>query len=125
MFQFFNLLPMLSAEQNVVLPLKLAGEELDRGWVDEVIDRVGLGDRREHRPAELSGGQQQRVALARALITRPSILFADEPTGNLDRRPAGRSSSCCGRVRGLRADDPDGHARAAGLVGRRSDPAAR
>lgn len=88
-FQFFNLLPMLSAEQNVVLPLKLAGEEIDRGWVDEVIDRVGLGDRREHRPAELSGGQQQRVAIGRALITRPSILFADEPTGNLDSK-AGR-----------------------------------
>ena len=88
-FQFFNLLPMLSAEQNVVLPLKLAGEQIDRGWVDEVIGKVGLGDRREHRPAELSGGQQQRVAIGRALITRPSILFADEPTGNLDSK-AGR-----------------------------------
>jgi putative ABC transport system ATP-binding protein len=88
-FQFFNLLPMLSAEQNVVLPLKLAGETPDSGWVDEVIARVGLGNRREHRPAELSGGQQQRVAIARALITRPSILFADEPTGNLDSK-AGR-----------------------------------
>ena len=88
-FQFFNLLPMLSAEQNVALPLKLAGEEIDRGWVDEVIGKVGLGDRREHRPAELSGGQQQRVAIGRALITRPSILFADEPTGNLDSK-AGR-----------------------------------
>jgi len=88
-FQFFNLLPMLSAEQNVVLPLKLAGETIEPGWVDEVIDKVGLGDRREHRPAELSGGQQQRVAIGRALITRPSILFADEPTGNLDSK-AGR-----------------------------------
>ena len=85
-FQFFNLLPMLSAEQNVVLPLKLSGEPLDPGWVDEVIESVGLADRRDHRPAELSGGQQQRVALARALITRPSILFADEPTGNLDSK---------------------------------------
>ncbi len=88
-FQFFNLLPMLSAEDNVVLPLKLAGTRPDPGWVDEVIGRVGLAKRRYHRPAELSGGQQQRVAVARALITRPSILFADEPTGNLDSR-AGR-----------------------------------
>jgi putative ABC transport system ATP-binding protein len=83
-FQFFNLLPMLSAEQNIVLPLKLAGETPDGEWVDQVIESVGLGARRAHRPAELSGGQQQRVAIARALITRPSVLFADEPTGNLD-----------------------------------------
>jgi putative ABC transport system ATP-binding protein len=88
-FQFFNLLPMLSTEQNIVLPLKLAGDKPDAEWVDEVIARVGLSDRREHRPAELSGGQQQRVAIARALIARPSILFADEPTGNLDSK-AGR-----------------------------------
>jgi putative ABC transport system ATP-binding protein len=85
-FQFFNLLPMLSAEQNIVLPLKLAGQTPDAESVDEVIASVGLGERREHRPAELSGGQQQRVAIARALITRPSILFADEPTGNLDSK---------------------------------------
>jgi len=85
-FQFFNLLPMLSAEQNVVLPLKLAGETVDSSWVDEVIAQVGLANRREHRPAQLSGGQQQRVAIARALVTRPSILFADEPTGNLDSK---------------------------------------
>jgi putative ABC transport system ATP-binding protein len=88
-FQFFNLLPMLSAEQNIVLPLKLAGRKPDRSWVDEVLASVGIADRRAHRPAELSGGQQQRVAIARALITKPSILFADEPTGNLDSK-AGR-----------------------------------
>ena len=88
-FQFFNLLPMLSAEQNIVLPLRLAGTALDSEWVDQVIDSVGIGARRAHRPAELSGGQQQRVAIARALITRPSVLFADEPTGNLDSK-AGR-----------------------------------
>jgi putative ABC transport system ATP-binding protein len=83
-FQFFNLLPMLTAEDNVVLPLTIAGEKPDPEWVDEVIDQVGLSDRRSHRPSELSGGQQQRVAIARALVSRPTILFADEPTGNLD-----------------------------------------
>ena len=83
-FQFFNLLPMLTAEQNVVLPLSIAGEKPEKGWVDEVIHQVGLGERRTHRPSELSGGQQQRVAIARALVSRPTILFADEPTGNLD-----------------------------------------
>ncbi len=85
-FQFFNLLPMLTAEENVLLPLKLAGEAPDRAWVDEVIEKVGLSDRRRHRPAELSGGQTQRVAIARALVTRPTIVFADEPTGNLDSK---------------------------------------
>jgi putative ABC transport system ATP-binding protein len=83
-FQFFNLLPMLSAEDNIVLPLSIAGARPEPGWVDEVIAKVGLGDRRSHRPAELSGGQQQRVAVARALVSKPTILFADEPTGNLD-----------------------------------------
>jgi putative ABC transport system ATP-binding protein len=83
-FQFFNLLPMLTAEQNVVLPLSIAGEDVDSDWVDEVVEKVGLADRRSHRPSELSGGQQQRVAIARALVSRPTILFADEPTGNLD-----------------------------------------
>jgi putative ABC transport system ATP-binding protein len=83
-FQFFNLLPMLTAEENIVLPLELAGRKLDKAWIDEVIEKIGLSDRRGHRPSELSGGQQQRVAIARALISRPTVVFADEPTGNLD-----------------------------------------
>jgi putative ABC transport system ATP-binding protein len=83
-FQFFNLLPMLTAEENVTLPLAIAGERPDPAWVEELLDTFGIADRRTHRPAELSGGQQQRVAIARALITRPKVLFADEPTGNLD-----------------------------------------
>jgi putative ABC transport system ATP-binding protein len=85
-FQFFNLLPMLSAEENILLPLSIAGERPDRPFVDDLVKRVGLADRREHRPAELSGGQQQRVAIARALVSRPTVVFADEPTGNLDSR---------------------------------------
>ena len=88
-FQFFNLLPMLTAEENVVLPLSLAGEKPDKAWVDELIRKIGLADRRKHRPAELSGGQQQRVAIGRALVSRPTIVFADEPTGNLDSRTSG------------------------------------
>jgi putative ABC transport system ATP-binding protein len=83
-FQFFNLLPMLSAEDNITLPLSIAGERPEPGWVDQVIGKVGLSDRRSHRPSEMSGGQQQRVAVARALVSKPTILFADEPTGNLD-----------------------------------------
>jgi putative ABC transport system ATP-binding protein len=83
-FQFFNLLPMLTAEENIVLPLELAGKKLDKAWVDEVIGKLGLADRRTHRPSELSGGQQQRVAIARAIISKPTVVFADEPTGNLD-----------------------------------------
>ena len=83
-FQFFNLLPMLTAEENIVLPLRIAGRDAEPGWVDEVISKVGLSDRRTHRPAQLSGGQQQRVAIARGLVTRPTVMFADEPTGNLD-----------------------------------------
>jgi putative ABC transport system ATP-binding protein len=83
-FQFFNLLPMLTAEENILLPMDIAGRKPDRAWVEAVIDRTGLADRRGHRPAELSGGQQQRVAVARALVSEPTILFADEPTGNLD-----------------------------------------
>jgi putative ABC transport system ATP-binding protein len=83
-FQFFNLLPMLTAEENVVLPLSIAGRKPEDGWLETVLQSVGLTDRRSHRPSELSGGQQQRVAIARALVSRPTILFADEPTGNLD-----------------------------------------
>jgi putative ABC transport system ATP-binding protein len=83
-FQFFNLLPMLTAEENVRLPLELSGGKVDEEWVEEVIKRTGLSDRKTHRPAELSGGQQQRVAIARALASRPTVIFADEPTGNLD-----------------------------------------
>jgi putative ABC transport system ATP-binding protein len=85
-FQFFNLLPMLTAEENLSLPLRLAGGKIDTEWIDELLENVGLSDRRKHRPSELSGGQQQRVAIARALVNRPTILFADEPTGNLDSR---------------------------------------
>jgi putative ABC transport system ATP-binding protein len=88
-FQFFNLLPMLTAEENVLLPISLAGQKPDRAWVDELMQKIGLADRRKHRPSELSGGQQQRVAIGRALISRPSIVFADEPTGNLDSRTSG------------------------------------
>jgi putative ABC transport system ATP-binding protein len=88
-FQFFNLLPMLDAEENVVLPLSIAGEKPDRAWLDGLLEQMGLADRRRHRPSELSGGQQQRVAIARSLVTRPTILFADEPTGNLDSKTSG------------------------------------
>jgi putative ABC transport system ATP-binding protein len=85
-FQFFNLLPVLTAEENIVLPLSIAGREPDPELLERLIDVVGLGDRRTHRPAELSGGQQQRVAVARALVSRPAVVFADEPTGNLDSK---------------------------------------
>ena len=88
-FQFFNLLPMLNAEENVVLPLSIAGEKPDKAWVDELLKEVGLSQRRDHRPSELSGGQQQRVAIGRALVSRPTIIFADEPTGNLDSKTSG------------------------------------
>ena len=88
-FQFFNLLPMLTAEENIVLPLRLAGEKPEPGFLNDLLEKVGLRDRRNHRPSELSGGQQQRVAIARALVTRPTVVFADEPTGNLDSKTGG------------------------------------
>jgi len=88
-FQFFNLLPMLTAEQNIVLPLTLGGRKPEAGFFDDLLSKVGLQDRLTHRPAELSGGQQQRVAIARALVSRPSVVFADEPTGNLDSKTGG------------------------------------
>ncbi|HEX3511691.1 MAG TPA: ABC transporter ATP-binding protein [Solirubrobacteraceae bacterium] len=85
-FQTFNLLPVLNAEENILLPLSIAGRRPDRDWFDRLIDTVGIRDRLSHRPAEMSGGQQQRVAVARALVSRPSVVFADEPTGNLDSK---------------------------------------
>ncbi len=88
-FQFFNLLPMLSAEENIQLPLRIAGEKVDKKWFDDLLEKMGLTDRRSHRPSELSGGQQQRVAIARALVSQPTVVFADEPTGNLDSATSG------------------------------------
>jgi putative ABC transport system ATP-binding protein len=99
-FQFFNLLPMLTAAENIVLPLKLAGGKPDQSWLDEVVTSVGLTQRLSHKPSELSGGQQQRVAVARALVSRPSVMFADEPTGNLD-------STTSGEILGLLRDSVD------------------
>jgi putative ABC transport system ATP-binding protein len=88
-FQTFNLLPVLSAEENILLPLSIAGRKPDREWFDRLIDTIGIRDRLRHRPAEMSGGQQQRAAVARALVSRPAVVFADEPTGNLDSRSSG------------------------------------
>ncbi len=85
-FQSFNLLPVLDAEENIVLPLTLARQPVDKEWFDQLVTTMGIADRLRHRPAQLSGGQQQRVAVARALISRPAVIFADEPTGNLDSR---------------------------------------
>jgi putative ABC transport system ATP-binding protein len=85
-FQSFNLLPVLTAEENILLPLSIAGRKPDREWYDQLVDTIGLRDRLSHRPSELSGGQQQRVAVARALVSRPAVVFADEPTGNLDSK---------------------------------------
>lgn len=84
-FQFFNLLPMLTAEENITLPLRIGGTKVDEEYLNQLMETMGLTNRRKHRPAQLSGGQQQRVAVARALVTRPAVVFADEPTGNLDR----------------------------------------
>jgi putative ABC transport system ATP-binding protein len=88
-FQFFNLLPMLTAQENILLPLEIAGRKPDADWYRELIAKVGLGERLGHRPSEMSGGQQQRVAVARALASRPTVMFADEPTGNLDSSTSG------------------------------------
>jgi putative ABC transport system ATP-binding protein len=88
-FQTFNLLPVLDARENILLPLSIAGRKPDQEWFDRLVDTVGIRDRLGHRPAELSGGQQQRVAVARALISRPSVVFADEPSGNLDSKASG------------------------------------
>jgi putative ABC transport system ATP-binding protein len=88
-FQTFNLLPVLSAEENILLPLSIAGRKPDQQWLDRLIDTIGIRDRLSHRPAEMSGGQQQRVAVARALVSRPAVVFADEPTGNLDSKSSG------------------------------------
>ena len=88
-FQTFNLLPVLSAEENILMPLSIAGREVDRDWFEQLVSTVGIADRLRHRPAQLSGGQQQRVAVARALISRPAVVFADEPSGNLDSRSSG------------------------------------
>jgi putative ABC transport system ATP-binding protein len=96
-FQFFNLLPMLSAEENITLPLSIAGTRAEPAWLEELLAATGLENRRSHRPAELSGGQQQRVAVARALVSRPTVLFADEPTGNLDSQT---SAEILGLIRG-------------------------
>jgi putative ABC transport system ATP-binding protein len=95
-FQAFNLLPVLTAEENLVLPLTIAGRRPDAAWLESLIETVGLADRRKHRPAELSGGQQQRVAVARALVSKPAVVFADEPTGNLD---SGASAEVLGLLR--------------------------
>ncbi len=108
-FQFFNLLPMLNAEENVVLPLSIAGEKPDKAWVRELMAKIGLSDRGDHRPSELSGGQQQRVAIGRALVNRPTIVFADEPTGNLD-------SKTSGEILELMRDSVDGYGQTTVMV---------
>jgi putative ABC transport system ATP-binding protein len=97
-FQAYNLVPTLTALENITLPMDLAGRNADKGWLDQVVDTVGLRDRLQHRPSELSGGQQQRVAVGRALAGRPQIIFADEPTGNLDSRSGGEILDFMGRA---------------------------
>jgi putative ABC transport system ATP-binding protein len=122
-FQAFNLLPVLTAEENIVLPLSIAGRKPDSEWMDQLVDTVGLRDRLTHRPAELSGGQQQRVAVARALASRPAVIFADEPTGNLDSHASGevlellrRSVDDLGQTVIMVTHDPDAAAYADRLV---------
>ena len=125
-FQFFNLLPMLTAEENVVLPLSIAGEKPDKAWVDELIEKIGLADRRKHRPSELSGGQQQRVAIGRALVSRPTHRLrrrADRQPGLEDQRRDPRAPRTLGA--GARADDRDGDARVARSGDRRPRPVPR
>ena len=119
-FQTYNLLPVLTAEENITLPVRIGGRKPDREWLEQLLSAIGLGDRRAHRPSELSGGEQQRVAVARALFSRPEVVFADEPTGNLDTK-AGRGvleSASQGRRR-LRPDDGDGDPRRVGCGDRR------
>jgi putative ABC transport system ATP-binding protein len=108
-FQFFNLLPMLTAEENIVLPLSIAGRKVDPDWLAELVAAVGLEQRLRHRPSELSGGQQQRVAIARALVSRPTVMFADEPTGNLD-------STTSGEILALLRDAVDSHGQTTVMV---------
>ena len=108
-FQFFNLLPMLTAEENVLLPLSIAGEKPEKKWVEQLLSQIGLTDRRTHRPAELSGGQQQRVAIGRALVSKPTIVFADEPTGNLD-------STTSAEILELMRDSVDGYGQTTVMV---------
>jgi putative ABC transport system ATP-binding protein len=122
-FQAFNLLPVLTAEENLILPLTLAGRKPDREWVEQLIEAVGLGDRRTHRPAELSGGQQQRVAVARALVHKPAVVFADEPTGNLDSKSSAevlgllrRAVDDFGQTVVMVTHDPDAAANADRLI---------
>jgi putative ABC transport system ATP-binding protein len=122
-FQAFNLLPVLTAEENIVLPLSIAGRKPDRPWFDQLVDAVGLRDRLTHRPAELSGGQQQRVAVARALASKPAVIFADEPTGNLDSHASGevlellrRSVDDLGQTVIMVTHDPDAAAYADRIV---------
>ena len=108
-FQFFNLLPMLTAEEKILLPLSIAGVKPDREWVDQLVERMGLTNRRTHRPSELSGGQQQRVAIGRALVSKPTIVFADEPTGNLD-------SKTSSEILALMRDSVDGYGQTTVMV---------
>ena len=111
-FQAYNLIPTLTAKENILLPLMLGGDDGDQAWIDEVVGTVGLADRLKHRPSELSGGQQQRVAVARALASKPDIIFADEPTGNLDSHTGAEILDFMRRaVQRVRPDHRHGHPR--------------